>query len=67
MIVQKCLTKRAANGMQVVAALAYLEQKGLQHGRLTCSQILLHPSGKVKLRRSALSPVRNARLMYTIR
>ena len=61
------LDKETANLMQVVAALAHLEQKGLQHGQLTCSQILLHPSGKVKLRRSALSPVRNAGLMYTIR
>ncbi|KAM4063628.1 kinase [Hirsutella rhossiliensis] len=34
---------------QIVTALGYLEQKGLQHGHLTTSRILLHPSGKVKL------------------
>ncbi|KAG9252579.1 CAMK family protein kinase [Emericellopsis atlantica] len=34
---------------QVVQALVYLEQKGLRLERLTCSHILLHPSGKVKL------------------
>ncbi|UNI15349.1 hypothetical protein JDV02_001889 [Purpureocillium takamizusanense] len=34
---------------QIVVALAYLEGKGLQHGHLASSRILLHPSGTVKL------------------
>lgn len=34
---------------QVVEALVHLERMGLQHGRLSCSRILLHPSGRVKL------------------
>jgi hypothetical protein len=37
------------DGQQIVTALVYLEQQGLQHGHLTCSQILLHQSGRVKL------------------
>jgi serine/threonine protein kinase len=35
--------------LKILRALAYLESKGLQHGQLTCSYILIHPSGKVKL------------------
>ncbi|KAK1973461.1 kinase-like domain-containing protein, partial [Colletotrichum cereale] len=34
---------------QVVEALVYLEKMGLQHGHLSCSCILLHPSGRIKL------------------
>ncbi len=34
---------------QILVALAYLEDKGLQHGLLTCSQILVHSNGTVKL------------------
>ncbi|KAK2052403.1 hypothetical protein LY76DRAFT_598623, partial [Colletotrichum caudatum] len=34
---------------QVVEALVYLEKRGLQHGHLSCSCILLHPTGRVKL------------------
>ncbi|WQF84244.1 Putative protein kinase [Colletotrichum destructivum] len=33
---------------QVVEALVYLEKTGLQHGHLSCSCILLHPSGYAK-------------------
>lgn len=43
---------KSVNTVQVVAALAYLEERKLHHGRLACSQIYLHPSGKVKLGRS---------------
>ena len=41
---------------QIVEGLAYLEDKALQHGRLTCSDILLHPNGNVKLCLSAPLP-----------
>ncbi|KAK1656640.1 kinase-like domain-containing protein [Colletotrichum godetiae] len=34
---------------QVVEALVHLEKMGLQHDRLSCSCVLLHPSGRVKL------------------
>ena len=34
---------------RILEALAYLEEKGLQHGQLTCSQILLHSNGSLKL------------------
>lgn len=34
---------------RTLEALAYLEDRGLQHGQLTCSQILLDSDGTVKL------------------
>lgn len=38
-----------ANIYQVVEALEFLEQNELRHNHLTCSNILLHPNGRVKL------------------
>ncbi|OAQ60879.1 hypothetical protein VFPPC_13179 [Pochonia chlamydosporia 170] len=35
--------------VSIVTALEYLENKGLRFGSLTCSDVLLHPSGRVKL------------------
>ncbi|KAK1712147.1 hypothetical protein BDP67DRAFT_388644, partial [Colletotrichum lupini] len=48
---------------QVVEALAHLEKMGLQHGRLSCSCVLLHPSGRVKLSNAWSHPLANAALI----
>ncbi|PIG82694.1 hypothetical protein AARAC_010894 [Aspergillus arachidicola] len=37
------------DGMQVIDGLAYLERKSMQHGQLTCSNILVDSIGNVKL------------------
>ncbi|KAK9437129.1 serine/threonine protein kinase, partial [Metarhizium brunneum] len=42
-------SKLAAIIGQIVTALGYLEDEGLRFGSLTCSDVLLHPSGEVKL------------------
>ncbi|RSL49676.1 hypothetical protein CEP51_015453 [Fusarium floridanum] len=34
---------------QIVEGLDVLEKRGLQHRELTCSQVLIHPSGNVKI------------------
>ncbi|RSL52062.1 hypothetical protein CEP51_015114 [Fusarium floridanum] len=34
---------------QIVEGLHYLEKRGLHHGRLSSSQVLLHPNGNVKI------------------
>ncbi|KAK2037618.1 hypothetical protein LZ31DRAFT_534738 [Colletotrichum somersetense] len=34
---------------QVVEAMVHLQKLGLQHGHISCSSILLHPTGRVKL------------------
>ncbi|UQC75188.1 uncharacterized protein CLUP02_01841 [Colletotrichum lupini] len=47
----------------VVEALAHLEKMGLQHGRLSCSCVLLHPSGRVKLSNAWSHPLANAALI----
>lgn len=37
------------NRIQIVEGLDVLEKRGLQHRELTCSQVLIHPSGNVKI------------------
>lgn len=39
----------STNGMQVIDGLVYLEKKSMQHGHLTCSNILVDSTGHVKL------------------